>query len=411
MILAQNHQQQLSGNRFWCLIFICFCLSACSPKARTNKSPQKEVAKKVEAAAEKPEKKFTEANIALLIPFNLNLANLKSGSKAEMEKSVMAIDFYQGFKMGIDSAAASGLNFRLKVLDTRDDNTQLLSLVKSGQLTGSDMIVGPVFPAGVKFITNYSVANQVPVVSPLAATHPDEFLNPNLISVMNNIDLHAEKIGAYITKANDPAKTVVVLISTRKAGDETMAIPLRAYFKKNNAAKFTLEEYSSVYAMETKMVPGKRYVIIVSSSERQFVVATLDKLAKMKNAGSQIELFGHPNWTKQNYNTDKLQLLKTRITSSYWVDYKSQAVISFIKRYRSLYNFEPGEFSFKGFDTGFYFGKLLAKHGAGYMKHLSAEKYKGLQNSFSFIRDEQLGYINTSLSLLEYKNYALTPVE
>jgi ABC-type branched-subunit amino acid transport system substrate-binding protein len=410
MTLVQNHQQQLSGNKFWCVIFMSCFLMACSPKVTTRKTPQKETAEKPAAVA-KPEKKFTEASIALLIPFNLNTASIHSGSKAEMEKSIMAIDFYQGFKMGVDSAAATGLNFRLKVLDTRDDNEQIISLIKSGQLSGSNLIVGPVFPDGVKQITNYSVANGIPVVSPLAATHPDEFLNPNLISVINNIDLHAEKMCSFISRDFDPSTTIVVLISTRKSADEALAIPVRAYFKKDKGAKFTFQEYSSVYAMETAKIPGKRYVVLVSSSERQFVVATIDKLAKMKNAGMQIDLFGHPNWSKQNYNTDKLQLLATRITASYWVDYKSQAVNSFVKKYRSLYRFEPGEYAFKGFDTGFYFAKLMAGYGANYLQYLAAVKYKGLQNSYLFKKDEQLGYINTSLFLLEYKNYALNPIQ
>ena len=63
----------------------CFFL-ACSPKVTTRKTPQKEAEKPATVA--KTEKKFTEANISLLIPFNLNTANIRSGSKAEMEKSV-----------------------------------------------------------------------------------------------------------------------------------------------------------------------------------------------------------------------------------------------------------------------------------------------------------------------------------
>ncbi|HEY0177648.1 MAG TPA: amino acid ABC transporter substrate-binding protein [Pedobacter sp.] len=401
----------MSGNRFWCLIFICSCLAACSPKARTNRSPVKADGKKPETTVVKPEKKFTEAGISLLIPFDLKPERIRSGSKAEIEKSAMAIDFYQGFKMGIDSAAAMGLDFRVKVMDTRDDNVHITSLLKSGQLLGSNLIVGPVFPDGIKFITNYSIANHVPVVSPLAATHPAEFNNPNLISMVNNIDLHAEKIGDYITKEYDPGRTVVVLISTKKAGDELLGAPLRSYFNSGKGTKYTFQEYSSVFTMELNMVAGKQYLVLLSSSDRQFVVATIDKLVKMKNSGIDMTLFGHPNWSKQDYNTDKLQLLHTKITSSYTVDYKSSAVVSFIRKYRSTYQFEPGEYAFKGFDTGFYFGKLLAEHGADYLRYLTEERYKGLQNSFNFKKDPRLGYINTSLSLLEYKNYALNPVE
>ncbi|MBB6500572.1 ABC transporter substrate-binding protein [Pedobacter cryoconitis] len=411
MILVQNHLQRLSGNRFWYLIFICFCLAACSPKTRTNKLPKKDTGKKEEKKEAVPEKKFTEANISLLIPFNLNNARIKSGSKAELEKSAMAIDFYQGFKMGVDSAASAGMNFRVKVLDTRDNNVQITSLLKSGQLTGSNLIVGPIFPDGVKFITNYSIANNIPVVSPLAASHPDEFNNPNLISVVNNIDLHAGKIGDYIRREYNPGKTVVVLINPKKPGDEILGSPLREYFQQGKGTSYTFQEFASVFTMETKMVPGKQYVVLISSSDRTFVVASLDKLAKMQKSGNQIDLFGHPNWNKQNYNTEKLQQLHTRITSSYWVDYKNRDVIRFVKQYRHQNKFEPTEYSFKGFDIGFFFGKLFAQYGAGYLKHLTTERYDGLENSFRFVKDEKLGYINTSLYLLEYKNYELNPIE
>lgn len=410
MILVQNHQQQLSGNKFWYLIFICFCLAACSPKVKTSKAPAKEAGRK-DTPVVKPEKKMTEANISLLIPFNLNAARIRSGHKAELEKSAMAIDFYQGFKMGVDSASAGGMNFRLQVLDTKDNDAQIIPMIRAGKLSGTNLIVGPVYPDGMKAITGYAIASHIPIVSPLAATHPDEFKNPNLISLVNNIDLHARKIGDYIVREADPAKVVVVLISTKKASDEMLAAPLRAYFQQGKAAKFTFKEYSSVFSMETDRIPGKEYLVIVASPEKQFVVATLDKLVKMKNSGVEISLFGHPNWNKQDYNTDKLQALHTRITSSYHVDYKNPGVISFVRHYRRLYSFEPGEYAFKGFDTGFYFGKLLAAHGNDYLKFLTEEEYKGLQNSFVFVKDPRLGYINTSLLLLEYKNYALTPVE
>lgn len=411
MILVQNHLQRLSGNRFWCLLFICFCLAACSPKTRTNKSPKKEIGNKEDKKGAASEKKFTEANISLLIPLNLNSARIKAGNKAELEKSAMAIDFYQGFKMGIDSAAAAGMNFKVKVLDTRDNNVQITSLLKSGQLAGTNLIIGPVFPDGVKFITNYSIANNIPVVSPLAATHPDEFNNPNLISIVNNIDLHADKIGDYIRREYDPGKAIVVLINPKKSADEVLGNPLRDYFQKGRGSRYIFQEYASVFAMETKMVPGKQYAVLISSADRAFVVGSIDKLAKMKTAGSNIELFGHPNWGKQNYNIEKLQLLRTKITTSYFVDYKSRDVINFVRKYRQLNKFEPAEYSFKGFDVGFFFGKLFAEHGAGYLKHLTQEYYDGLENSFRFIKDDKLGYINTSLFLLEYKNFALNPIE
>ncbi|MCX2450965.1 amino acid ABC transporter substrate-binding protein [Pedobacter sp. PLR] len=409
MISVQNHPLQLSGNKYWLIICIAFLFSACSPKIRkpANKKPDGQGKEK---EVEKPVERFTQANISLLIPFRLNEINLKTATKAGVDKAAMAIDFYQGFKLGIDSAASLGLNFNLNVYDTRDTNAQIDGLLSKGTLTYSNLLVGPVFPQGIKHITPYSIARNIPVISPLAATHPKEFNNPNLISVVNNIDLHAAKIVNYVAKNYSPENTIVVLINPKSTSDEVVAAPLREYFKVNNKA-FVLQEYPSVYSLETKMQKDKKYVLIVTSADRKFVVPTLDRLMKIKSKGFDLNLFGHPDWIKQNYNVDKLQALNTSITASYHVNYHSPATLQFIKKYRAAYRFEPSEYSFKGFDIGFYFGKLFAEHGADYLKYLTREKYEGLHNTFDFYHDEKLGYINTSLMLLRYKNFAINIVE
>ncbi|MFC3562413.1 ABC transporter substrate-binding protein [Pedobacter jamesrossensis] len=396
------------------LVLIALILSACSPKVLTPKTETKKPEEQEKVAEKKVIKKFSQASVSLLIPFKLNEVNLKSMSKADVEKYAMPIDFYQGFKMGVDSVATSGLNFKLNVFDTQDDNAHIASLYKNDNFRKSNLIVGPVFPDGVKFITNYSKLNNVPIVSPLAASNPSDFDNPNLISVVNNISLHSRKIAAYIAKTYSPSNAIIVIINPKKTEDEQFASPLRSYFQAQTNNKFIVQEYASAFTFETKMIKGKQYAVVVTSSDRAFVLPTIEKLFKLKNlpaGGYAINLFGHPLWSKQNYPTDKLQNLNTIISSSYKVDYKNSSVVNFIKRYRSKYGFEPGEYAFKGFDVGYYFGKIMATYGEDYLAYLTKEKYKGLQNNFIFIHDEQFGYVNTSLMLLRYKNYALNIIE
>ena len=134
MILVQNHQPLLSGNKYWIIILSVLLCAACSPKIRPE-SKKPEPPKAIEKT-EKPALKFKQANISLLVPFRLNEINLKTATKAEVERAAMAIDFYQGFKLGIDSAATLGQNFKLQVYDTRDDNSQTAALIDNGELTG-----------------------------------------------------------------------------------------------------------------------------------------------------------------------------------------------------------------------------------------------------------------------------------
>jgi hypothetical protein len=410
MISAQNHQLRLSGNKYYLVLLVSILFAYCSPRVVKTVERPSEPTKKTEEAIQKPVAKFSDATISLIVPFRVNGLNLRTATKAEVEKSAMAIDFYQGFKLGLDSAAASGLNFKLKVFDAGDNTAKLETLIQNGSLDNSNLIVGPVYPDGLKHIRNFILSKNITLVNPLAATNPKELNNPNMITIVNNIDLHAEKIGEYIVKHNDPVKTVVVLINPKGNDDELMAMPIRRFFE-NPKYSFFFQEFASVFTMDTRMIKNKKYVIILSSSEKKFVTATIDKLIKMKNAGLSVDLFGHPDWTKQSYSTDKLQALNTIVSSSYKVDFARKDVSSFIRKYRFNYHFEPGEYSYKGFDIGFYFASLMATHGKNYIQFLNKDKYKGLHNSFSFVYDPKMGYLNTSLMLLKYQNFALKVVE
>jgi len=397
---------------YWLPVLFTLVLAACSPKIRTPKPETNKPVEKEKPADKKPIKKFSQASVSLLVPFKLDELNLKTATKADIEKYAMPIDFYQGFKLGLDSAAAQGLNFKLNVFDTQDDNAHISVLFKNERFKQSNLIIGPVFPEGLKFISAYSKENNALIVSPLAATEPTEFNNPNMVSIVNNIGLHGKKIATYIAKNFNPTNTIVVLINPKKTEDEAFAAPVRSYLQQQT--KFTVQEYASAYTFETKMIKGKQYVVVVTSSDRAFVLPTVEKLYKLKHlttGGYNINLFGHPNWVKQNYPTDKLQDLNTIISSSYKIDYKNSAVVTFIKKYRYRYGFEPGEYAFKGFDVGYYFGKLLVTYGEDYKDYIVKDRYKGLHNNFSFTHDEKLGYINTSLMLLKFKNFALSPVE
>jgi len=412
MISVLNPLQRLSGNKIAFLFATLVLLASCSPKIQTE-SPKKATPKNTEARAEKApvESRFSEATISLLLPFRLNQINPKTASKAQIESASMALDFYQGFKLGLDSAASSGLNFKLNVFDTQDKPEQLNNLFRSGALLKSNLVVGPVYPDGLKYLKEYALANKLTVVSPLAASHPQEFENPNLISITNNIDLHAQKIGEYISRSYNRESSIVVLINPKSSTDEVFAGPLRKYFQEAKNNKFSMEEYASVFALEPKWQKGKKYIVLLTSYNKKYVTETIDKLLKLQRLGMNVDLYGHPNWIKQNYSADKLQKLNTVVSSSYHINYKSAPVVNFIKKYRQAYNFEPGEYAFKGFDIGYFFGVQLAKEGMQYVKHLNGQKYAGLHNSFAFAYDSKTGYVNTSLMLLKYKNYALNVIE
>ena len=413
MILVPNRLRLLSGNNFVILLSLLIFLSACSKKITAPKPV--EITSPVEREKQKeivPLKKQTNHSIALLLPFELNSINLKTAGRKDVAKADLAIDFYQGFKLALDSLIINGHQFNLQVFDTQSQETRVINLAMANSVRSNDLIIGPVFPDAIKTFADFSELGQTLQISPLAASMPAEFNNPGLVTVNNTINQHGQKIAEFIHLNYTPELVNVLLINTQKTEDAKFSSFFKSSLTKMSGGKFRIIERPTAIAIESYLHPSKINLVIISSADRLFLLPVIDKLYKLVNQRYKIELFGHPSWIKASYlSQEKMQALKSRISTSYFVNYKAQNVKNFIARYRDEYNIEPSEYSFKGFDIGYYFGGLLEKYGKDYADHLEDNNYQGLHTVFKFSKDPKFGYINNELILLSYTNFELQPVK
>jgi ABC-type branched-subunit amino acid transport system substrate-binding protein len=413
MILVPNRLRLLSGNNLLIILTMLILFSACSKKIAAPK--QIDVPSPAEIDKQKeivPAKEKTDHSIALLLPFELNSINLKTAGRKEVAKAELAIDFYQGFNLALDSLSASGHNFKLQVFDTQNQETRVVNLAMANSVRSSDLIVGPVFPEAIKTFADFSELVGTLQISPLAASMPSEFNNPGLVTVNNTINQHGRKIAEFIHKNYRPEMVHIVLINTQKTDDAKLSSFFKSSLNQLSGGKFRITERPNAIAIESYLDPSKNNLVIISSSDRLFLLPAIDKLYKLVSQKYRIELFGHPNWLKAKYlSQEKMQVLKSRISTSYYVNYQSQNVKNFIARYRDEYGIEPSEYSFKGFDIGFYFGGLLVKYGKDYANHLDDTMYQGLHTNFKFSKDPKFGFINNELIMLRYNNFELQPVK
>jgi len=164
-------------------------------------------------------------------------------------------------------------------------------------------------------------------------------------------------------------------------------------------------ELQPIMAQLTKV---KDNVFVIASTDQAFLTVTLNSLEKLARR-FPVTLFGHPSWQHYSFLTpQRLQLLKTHITSADNVDYKSAETITFIRNYRNTWHTEPSAYAVKGFDEGLYFGQLL---GSDNLKNMGKTDFNGLHNDFVFQKKAGLGWINTHVNLLLYTNFELKKVE
>lgn len=397
------------------MLFLYLSLNACSPKITQPlpkpSSPEPKSEDNVVIVKEKKVENPTYT-ISLILPFKLNEINYKTANLKEIEKISLALDYYQGFKMGLDSVAAMyATNFKLQVIDGKDDENEIKHLSYNENIKKSDLIVGPVYPNTLKIFSDGIINQKISLVSPLAPTVNNLLNNPNLIVINNSLNQHAYVAAEFIKKKIGAKK--IILVRSGQAEESKYAIA----FKKgvDSLAKgIPFSEigikaigYSNVFKY---LNPKAMNTIVLPSTDKLFLSTMLKELEKLSK-NYQISVIGHPNWEKvYSLNVETLQNVNAYITSSYYINYQDLNVKQFILNYRKSFNLEPSEYAFKAFDTAFYLGYLFTKEGKNFKGSLLYNDYEGLHNPFHFSYHPLFGYSNKHVMVLKYEDYTMLKV-
>ena len=419
MTSVPSRLQPLSGNRWLLFLILSLTVAACAPKlqpvaVRPRETPSANpVAKTAPVKENKPVKAAASkvSTISLLLPFGLeHLAPGSSYTTASLKEADIALDYYRGFKLALDSLSGQGYNYKMTVYDTRGDKAQAHSLANNPAIRGSDLIVGPVFPDDLKAFTDNYSGGQKPVVSPLSPALPSTYKNQQVITMMPPLEFHAWAAAKYINDKISPDK--VFILRSGFSEENEYLVPFKKAIDSLSKKHIKVVSLTVVHGQLSSLYPQfsatEKNVFIVPATDQHFLTVTLRALDTLHNS-YPVSVFGHPNWANYTFlKAELLQRLDTHITAADLINYKASNTINFMRQYRAVYHTEATSFAIKGFDEGTYLGQLLA---TGDLKNLSQANFTGLHNDFKFEKKAGLGWINTHVDVYKYANFELKKVE
>lgn len=421
MISVQNRPLQLSGNKIWVATLVALCLASCTTKKstvlRSPSSNQGEQHTAVSKPSTEKVKSGTKAGdvqnvnghlvknnkIALLLPFELN-SIAKNITTEDVERSALALDFYQGFQIGLDKVAKEGALFDLQVVDSRDNVAYNATLGSDPHIKDAVLVVGPVYPREIKSFAQTFANKNVLQVSPLAATMASEFSVVNLVSMTPSIRTHAETLAKYVADQFYTGDQILIYDAGDDESKQFLVNFANDITTTNAKAKvktvFNLNDLSSNLTLT-----GTNH-IISGTANKSTVKSLLDAMdEKFLNPGNQFKLYGHPNLSKLSFeNFENMDFYNLTITSSSLADESDTDTRRFISNYKSLYKVDPSEFSYKGYDVAVYFGRLIHKYGVDYVSYMTREKFSGLNSDYRFEFFPKWGYANRALGMMVYHN-------
>ena len=360
-------------------------------------------------------------NIVLLLPLHIN-NNLHYLGRYIDDKDQMFykntqgfIEIYEGILIALNKLKTVGLSVNLSVFDTENDSKKVQSIMSELEFSDIDLIIGPVYSNNVKIAAHYAKRNRINLISLLSQRSDLIEENPFVFQVVPSVEMRIKKTSDLLSRLHDTS--IVIIHNGTESEKELIDI-----YKNKLVQSFSFTEQTDEISLKTidyslsgeetiedALSVGLENVIIIPSDEEVFVTQVIEKLYTLTE-NYEIKLVGSPRWENfQNINLEYLKSLSFHYISPIYINYTLPEVKRFISEYRAVYETEPSDFSFQGYDIITFFLNALKKYGRHFQFCLTPNdllpKKEGLIFNFDFVRtNDHGGFENNGTLILEYDN-------
>ncbi len=385
MTLVRNPLQPLSGSKLFFLILFIFFIDVSFVNAQNDSKQLK---------------------VGLLVPLNFqNLTNESTIDQKSFEFSNLGIDYYRGLKLAADSLTKEGYSFDIKLFDTQSDTNIIKGLSLDPYLMKADYVIGPFQPVEIQTLIKRNSFLKGKIISPISPLLIQGVKPTDIIMVNNSLENHAQNMAKYF--ANNKLGSMVLIVRNGLLAETRYS---KAFEKnldsidKKILHKEILTAQKGYGIIEGSLSKTKENYLVIPSADQAYAINLFKYLESLNNQYS-ITLLVHPKWLDfQTIDPTLFVKYKITLTSSYYVNYDDPKVLEFVMKYRSSYNSEPTEMSFRGFDQLNFF----AKNKFNDKKLFKSYDHFGLASVFNFPNFNK-STANTKVFILKYGEDGLIP--
>jgi ABC-type branched-subunit amino acid transport system substrate-binding protein len=346
-------------------------------------------------------------NIALMIPLYLSdvpQMDVDPGQDAAAQENrpLQFVQFYEGFRMALDSLEKTGVSLRVNVYDAERDTVKTLKLLQEPELRKMDLIIGMMYHRNFQLVSEFAEKYNIAIVNPLSERDLILDKHKKVFKVRPSMKTQFSELIKYL-QANFKDSNVVV-ISDNQRTNKTTADNVLLAMKEDKADVHMAEGYGEVLSLLSK---DKGNIIVMISENKSYVLDVVTKLNEHRN-DYRVTLLGLPRWDRfDDIETDYLVNLKTHVLAPYFIDYDDADVKKFVKLYQDRYQTDPDPLAFQGFDITWYFITAMWKYGKSFERCIPDLRIKSLQTDFQFSSSKDNGFENQHWEMYEYENYHL----
>lgn len=322
-----------------------------------------------------------QLNIALLLPLFSNShsdsASLKN--KIFSGKSIIALEFYNGFLMGIDSIKKQCVSINLNIFDVENDSIKTLEVLRKKELNNANMVIGPFYTSTALLTSEYCAKHNKTYISPVSPNNKVLSGNSKAYKTMASTQSQFEFLGNYVTKNNVSDRIVAVYFEGAK---QKMAI---SYFNKyaqpkGDSVHTVNYKKRGLKYLESQLSKTKPNKIVLAITEQSVANDIVNKLKTLSKIYDIQLLCGDTYLGFENIDYETLQQLKFRAVTNSYTDYSLPTTKQFVADYRTKYKSEPSKYSMSGYDLACWIANSYGTYKN--INNLADTKYQGIADKY-----------------------------
>ena len=332
---------------------------------------------------------------------------------AEGKLSRNNMDFYCGAMLAVHDQAQKGINIDVTTYDIADQSV----LVSKEDIENSDLIIGPISAADQTRLLQTSDKRGA-MISPLDPRSEKLIMEyndliqaptPHRIQYQDLINWIKEEMGENdkVIMFSERTARVNEAVNTMKEVMDSSGIDYTPFVYSILEGRDILEPLKEMMTLEStnRIYIASESEAFVNDVVRNLNLMLLENYDVVLYAPSKIRSF-------ETIEVEHFHKTSMRVSLTYFINYEDQAVKDFLLKYRAIYNTEPSQFAFQGYDIASYFINLCYKYGKDWTQMLEKSNRAMLQSSFRFSKQGTGGYINTGIRRIAYgPNWTISQIK
>lgn len=350
-------------------------------------------------------------SVDIILPFYLDRADslVAATPRERLRDSRIALSFYMGALMALDSLAGQGLMADVRVFDSQKDVKATEKILAENDFSRTDLIIGPLFTEIAEVVASGMKGTKTLVVSPFSVKH-DVNRMPNMVQASTPAQGMESAVLSYMADNISPSSHVIVIASAMQQEAQIARIRKRLSEK----VKYTSIELLNtdlgnnsdrLASMVKQNVPT---VILIPELSQSFMSEILQGMEQSARIGdTDIFAFEIADRAKAMMGEMKPEVasrLRFIYPDRLFENGQGYRYSDFENGFRTRYRELPNAYAYEGFNLVY---DLLSRMATDTdTEHaLTSRSTEQVGSRYRYMKYHSGGYANTELFILMYSSW------